>query len=74
MAVTYEGVCRMGTDGPRCMISSFTDTVLMQLSDTVSFCLGAYGSLYDIPYGAIDIVWLGPVFLIPGVDCLTFAC
>ena len=35
MAVTCEGICRMGTDGTCCMIfSSFTDTVHMQLSAT----------------------------------------
>ena len=37
MAVTYEGFCRMRTDGTRCMIfSSFKDTVHVRLSDTGS--------------------------------------
>ena len=37
VAVTYEGFCRMRTDGTRCMIfSSFKKTVHMRLSDTGS--------------------------------------
>ena len=60
MAVTCDGICRMGTDGTRCMIfSSFTDTVPMQLSDT--------------GYRTIDIVWLGPVSLVLSSHCLLIA-
>ena len=60
LAVTCEGICRMGTDGTCCMIfSSFTDTVHMQLSDT--------------GYRSIDVVWLGPVSLVLSSHCLLMA-
>ena len=62
MAVTCEGICRMGTDGTRCMIfSSFTDPVHMTL---------VHMQLSDTGYRTIDIVWLGPVSLVLSSHCL----
>ena len=40
---------------------------------TVSLWLGSSDSFSAIPYGLFDIVWLGPVFVIPGVRSLPFS-
>ena len=41
---------------------------------SVSLWLGSSYSFSAIPYGLLDIVWLGPVFLIPGIGSLPFSC
>ena len=41
---------------------------------TVSLWLDATDSFSAIPFGMIDIVWLAPIFLIPGIDSLPFHC